>query len=401
MIRTPGCEILPLFLNKLPVLFYVLPVLCLFSFAGCRSNESASVSSGNLQLINAEKNLALGIDEETPNFSYAGIRYFRGEKPWLFSLNEGKNEIQMFDLQEQKLHKRLQFEVEGDKGVGHVFGFHVHNLDSIFIFPQFKGEIFITDTSKSIKNKHTYSVPDFHTPAFVLPDSPPVLQSGQRLVVRTRPEGNYNELKDEELSTRHLAYTINLNNGESGLLPHFYPKGYLAQGPRIFEFSMAASPQKTVYSFFADHRLYYSTSDTGELEEVYARSKYLPDDFANRPLSGTPLENMQYTFGSNRYSGIMYDPYREVFYRFCYPEVEIRDREEGMQLRGFPKKFSIMVLDKDLNILGETLFDKPHYVPHNAFVAEEGLYISINHPENPDNQEDYFAFALLVLEEGE
>lgn len=70
-----------------------------------------------------------------------------------------------------------------------------------------------------------------------------------------------------------------------------------------------------------------------------------------------------------------------------------------MQLRQFPKEFSIMILDNELNIIGETLMEGDKYVPNNMFVTEEGLYISVNHPDNPDNREDFLSFALLVLED--
>jgi len=88
-----------------------------------------------------------------------------------------------------------------------------------------------------------------------------------------------------------------------------------------------------------------------------------------------------------------------VFYRFCFPEVEVKDQEEVMQLRIAPQAFSIMVLDNALNIIGETFFDERENVPNNSFIAEEGLYISINHPINPDNKENFLSFALLKLEE--
>ena len=70
-----------------------------------------------------------------------------------------------------------------------------------------------------------------------------------------------------------------------------------------------------------------------------------------------------------------------------------------MQLRQFPKEFSIMILDNELNIIGETLMEGDKYVPNNMFVTEDGLYISVNHPDNPDNREDFLSFALLVLED--
>ncbi len=48
-----------------------------------------------------------------------------------------------------------------------------------------------------------------------------------------------------------------------------------------------------------------------------------------------------------------------------------------------------MILDKNLIILGETRFENNYLVPNNVFVAEDGLYISTNHPDNPILEEDW------------
>ena len=62
-------------------------------------------------------------------------------------MNHYSNEIQMYDLNEKTFHKSLKFSYEGDEGVGKIFGFHIHNLDSIFLFPQNSGIINLTDTT--------------------------------------------------------------------------------------------------------------------------------------------------------------------------------------------------------------------------------------------------------------
>jgi len=58
-----------------------------------------------------------------------------------------------------------------------------------------------------------------------------------------------------------------------------------------------------------------------------------------------------------------------------------------------------MILDKNLIILGETRFENNYLVPNNVFVAEDGLYISTNHPDNPILEEDWMEFELFELVE--
>jgi hypothetical protein len=58
-----------------------------------------------------------------------------------------------------------------------------------------------------------------------------------------------------------------------------------------------------------------------------------------------------------------------------------------------------MVLNEQLEVITEKLFENQAYLPNNAFVGREGLYLSMNHPENEANKEEYLSFKLLKLEE--
>jgi hypothetical protein len=61
------------------------------------------------------------------------------------------------------------------------------------------------------------------------------------------------------------------------------------------------------------------------------------------------------------------------------------------------KRFSIIILDKDFNIIGETLFSDYKYCSGSMFVDEDGLYIRSNHFKSPDFDEDKLMFTCLEL----
>lgn len=259
-------------------------IMVLLALSGCNTlqNRDVAVMSDNAKtLVKSTKSLDVEIDSLTVNRSMQ-LGYFHSDKPWLFNLNWKANEIQMYSLEDKSLYKTLKFPVEGDGGVGHIFSFYVHTLDSIFIFPQSKPTIFLTDRSQVIRKEIAYQIPEMYTPAFVHSthfSSPPVIMDGE-FVVKTRPEDNFNEMTDRELSKRNLIFKINLSNGKSELLPHRYPSNYLKDGYRMFDFSFAKGRDKWVYSFHSDHNLYYSELMTSELIPVDAKSKYI-DRFQN------------------------------------------------------------------------------------------------------------------------
>ena len=61
------------------------------------------------------------------------------------------------------------------------------------------------------------------------------------------------------------------------------------------------------------------------------------------------------------------------------------------------KKFSIIILDKEFNIIGETLFPDYSYNPGIMFIREDGLYISTCHPMNPLYNDDFLNFQKFEL----
>lgn len=371
--------------------------ICLLFFSSC-SQKSEDKEPTTKVLQNAENKLRIPLDDQTGNYSF-GLGYLDGEKPFLFNIQHQRNEIQVYDLGKKELSKILKFEVEGSNGIGSLRGFHVHTADSIFLFTSQSGAIFLTDLDQSYLSRISFASPGGYSDpgSYPLPfNASPIIRS-ERMLSKTAFPGSFREIDERTLSDKYLSLELNLRTGDLGLSAHRYPIKYLADGLRQPTYSMAASPEKVVYSFFADHNLYVASSARDELKAVNAKSRFFPETFPTIPRTAERNEVSMYVLASPRYEGLIYDRYREVFYRFCFPAIEVESEEELEQLRGFPKDFSIMILDSDLQVLGETRFKGYNYVTNNVFVAKEGLYISVNHPDNYDNEEDFLSFVLYEL----
>ena len=99
------------------------------------------------------------------------------------------------------------------------------------------------------------------------------------------------------------------------------------------------------------------------------------------------------------YRNILHDKYRKVYYRFAFPETELEENLNYMQiLHNGKKEFSIIILDEDLNIVGETKFPSFTYVPHICFIREDGLYISASHFMREDYSDDWLRFQKFELQ---
>lgn len=352
------------------------------------------------KLVSDGQLVSLQIDSQTSNVS-DGLVAFSTDRDWLFNVNYTNNEIQLYDLNSKTLQKRMVFDVEGPEGVEYISGIHVQSLDSIFLFGYPMRNLQMTDTSGHIKANYKYDPPLGYTAAFVHNahfNYTPILMEN-KLLVNTRFEANLREVTDDTLATKAFSYTIDLKSSEVDLLPITWPAGYNASGPKLLDFSMAATDKMLVYSLVADHNLYVADLNGNFIKRVDAKSQYVDQSFPSFNEGTDGFSAMKYVYASDRYERILYDKYRGVFYRFVFPKVEVQNEEEINKLRRFPRKFAVMILDKDLNVLGETLMPENTYYPGNSFVSKDGLFISISHPDNPKNEEDLMSFEVFKLEE--
>ncbi|WP_425637573.1 DUF4221 family protein [Algoriphagus yeomjeoni] len=377
----------------------ILPIIIALLYFSCSQKDITTPQ----KLVSDGQLVSLPIDSQTSNVS-GGLVAFQGEdRSWLFNVNQTNNEVQLYDLGSRKMEKRMIFDLEGPEGVGEVLGIHVQNLDSIFLFGYPSLNLNLTDTSAKFKAKYTYEPPLSYTPAFVYNahySYSPILR-GDKLLVNTKFGADLREVSDDTLASKKLSYVIDLKSSEVELLPITWPAGYNTSGPKLLDFSMASDGEKLVYSLVADHNLYVADLDGNLNKSVEAKSQFVDQGFPSFREATDRFSTMKYVFASDRYERILWDQYRGVFYRFVYPKVVVESEGEIEQLRRFPRKFAVMILDKELNVLGETLFPENTYYPGNSFVSQEGLYISISHPDNPNNEEDLMSFEVFKLEEVE
>ena len=344
--------------------------------------------------------VALQLDDSTSNVSSSYQYHFDNEKEYFFNLKMEGNTLQIFDFSTGEKINSLQFDQEGPNGVGGLFGFHVQSMDSIFLFnPPFGSSFYLADAEGELLKKFNYQVPEGAGSAFVHNGymiSPPVLK-GSKLAVNHRFPQNLRELTPEILSSKTFGYQIDLETGETQYFNHFFPQDYLAQGLKSIDFSRAQGKDKVVYSLVGDHRLYYASSFDSTLKSVDAASEFLDPTMPSFKPDAVSEEYQKYALTSGKYGSILYDPYREVYYRFAFVSMPEASVEEIRSLGNVLLPFVVMVLDSNLKVITEKKFESGKYHPDNVFVGKKGLYLSLQHPDNLQNEEDLMKFELVEL----
>ncbi|WP_268032976.1 DUF4221 family protein [Algoriphagus sp. PAP.12] len=378
------------------------PLLCFLFLIGLFACESEKTDSNSAvktwELAPSGEKIEIELDSTTANVSVVMEYYDDGESPLFFNVNWDKNSLQIYDVKDHKLEKELLFEQEGPNGVR--VGFvHIHNLDSIFLFPEWSKEMVLIDSSGEIKNRIKYELPEtvsavfLHNTYYV---SPPMIADG-KLIAKTRGVKRPTEYTQLDLDEFPILVSIDLKSGDVNPLPYRFPNNYLIQGKKMLEKSIIAEPERLIISFIGDHSLYFS--DGERMAKKEAASSFLEPSLPLLSEYADGREFAEYAFTKSRYADLINDPYRKLYYRFAYPTIEIDSDEQLRELRENPGPFVIMVFDENLDLLTEKKFEAGKYMPTNSFVGEKGLYISINNPENPENKEDWMSFELIELVE--
>lgn len=373
----------------------LLAVISLFCLLSCVDKKVQTKESYNL--VASDKQLSFALDPNTKTFILA-LFPFTDEtgKEYLTFQNQDQNEILFYDMNSRKLEFKVKPAYEGPNGVGQVLGYYVHTIDSIFLTISGTNEIVLVNRNAEIKDKINYEraedgtlLTDFCSISSVYQ---PIIMIDKEMYIMS---GCNRWLEKDPISA-----VINMEDKTIHAFPYYYPSflgaDNKAKRAGIEEhLSRCFDGKHFVYSFHFDETIYIASQDHDSIKEVKVKSKYIDkvrllDDYGNLTITDA-CENPNY-------GNLLFDKYRNVYYRIAYPETEIEKEVKGLELLQYGRKnFSIIILDKNFNIIGETLFPDYTYNSTVMFVREDGLYISDSHYLNPDYSDDQLSFKCFTL----
>lgn len=366
------------------------------------SNNISSKKELTLQETDEVKSIKMGSDVKL--FSMAMFHYV-DESGIEYITIENKNHkpqssaIFFYRLDSCSLYQTVEIAKRGPNTVSGLMGHLVINKDSIllssvarnkFTLVNSKGEIlkeydFSTDENGN-HNRISYSTSLYYTPL--------VINKG---VIYGLQEVTY-ENEQPNFNNSPLSISIDTATGKVSRPAWHYPKlheinnriNYNEQFSRIFD------GKRFVYSFCVLDSIYTAEVGVTGLKPHVAKSKYMGNPY-NSGFARNSNLNDQFSITNTkaRYGNIIYDSEHNVYYRFChYAEEKKNIPQEYIYCHG---AFSIIILDGDFNVVGETQFPAGRYAPMLFFVNKEGLWLSENNYERDDRTDDELVFRCLKL----
>jgi hypothetical protein len=304
--------------------------------------------------------------------------------------NDKLNSIDLYKLNKRDyvLYKRVLINKEDAKdGFGLLHGFQFINEDTIFIFGHKLHKIGIVSTEGdvlSIKKIKDISLVGGY---LGVNECQPIyinskLYVGVAAYSDPLTDKTYFEAKNQ------LEVEIDIkNNYAAKTKPISYPKSYLGEkwGLMYCFFSRTINKNgEFVYSFPIESNLIVSDLQS---------SKSIPASSKKQIRPYNEKEDLRkYALETPHYGQILYDKYRDIYYRFVYEAYQ----GEMVEKAYFYKPCNIEVFSNTFKLISR--FDLPkEAMPNECFVSSKGLCIALNAPRSKNLSEEYVKFLVLTL----
>lgn len=378
--------------NLMKGIAFIISILIFFT--SC-SRENDEKQFEKIYTLETSNKLVIPIDSQT-NFKSDYMDVYldkNNSKEFLAYLNSANSHIQLYNLRNKKMEKEIIFPTEGPNAITNVSSFYIHNLDSIILISNYFHKVYLANFKGKVLK--TFNLINSFPFSFTNCGNKVDFLNSQFLIYNTLPfvwPNQYGKWK------YYLTFLLDTKNGKTDSLYKYegdknqYIYGY---GYGLFSFTLN-DKKEFVYSMHMDENIQVYHFEKKKTINYYAgthRAHTIP------PMKKKGAsENEQYIFYNQNYSyrHIIYDKYREVYYRMLLHPTKADEKD---YFHG--KSLSFIILDKNFKKVGETEVFSRKYAYESFFVTSKGLHISNNHPQNPDLDEDKLSFTLFKLVKNE
>ncbi|MBM6498725.1 DUF4221 family protein [Flavobacterium macrobrachii] len=314
------------------------------------------------------------------------------------NVTTNSNEIIVFDLNNRKIQKKIIFDVKNGF-TSTIHGFSI--LDNkTFICSNINENIFyLTDFNGKIIKKIPYDYIDKKTGQEIFKlfsrNEKPIKKINNKLYFSPTLYTSLTE-KEKELS---LLFSFDLTKDKLVNLNLMFPKNYVNSDFFDPNYSYCFANEKIVFSFNNSNKIIVYDTKNQKSKELNVQSDNLRSFHKKTSVQEIKMKDALYnTVTYSSFTEIIYDKYRNVYYRFFYPGIEIDKTDDNLASKANHfEKMSILILDEKLNKIGETFFDNKLRFYSN-FITKEGLFVCSNLPQE---KSENIKYTLLELKKNQ
>ena len=379
---------------------YYFLLICTISAFSCEGN----VHNTRYPSIKIVDSISLPALVYTPKSTLCAKYFDDGNEEFLFWGNRPNDFIEIFNLSSRQHVNTIQVPIEGPSSIPNLLGgFTVLNMDTIIVSTDHIGRLYIIDTSSAgyydIINHTDTSYKSLNNLVSLNSNlSSDIYLSNNSLIIPFRIPNFRTKPTRDDIREIQLFKVYDLTNRSIRILP-------MTINPHIYDnpnFRISGSNcflnGRLYFQYATDHNIYYS-DDLIETEQKMLQSRF---SSAFVPFGKYPRQ--EYILREFIYKGLIADVYNNRIIRIVkLPVNDVEIADEGKESDGVYERVSMMVLDEDLNLLGEILFEHSNYSWDECFIGRNGIYIlrSPYHPHYSEAEITYDIYELQTLQKDE
>lgn len=354
-----------------------LLIIILFAFISCK-NETSDLNPNkysrlaeNIEIRKQTK--VFHIDEQTLNTYQVSSSYIDDNNTeYIVSYNSITHNLDVININNDSI-SHIKLVKEGINGIfPEVSGLYVHNMDSIFIYSQYK--IFQIDRTGELIQKITPPVPDG---GFIMMFSNfslginslyynNVRKSIFYLAFNESDENQYFVYEYFLLEDKFIQRKINGTELETNIRTDY---GW-RQMPNI-----SYTDYNIIYNYPINSNIYTINIESGEQHSFGAQSKYT-DNRAKKTTSPLTFESADRNLiESVHFFNILYNKSHDVYYRLHLGEGDYHVKE-NTHTQFSSKPIYLMLFDNEFNVIDEIGLEKLKYDYFTSWgMLNSGLYL--------------------------
>ena len=345
--------------------------------------------------------LNIAVEEEMYPFDISNI-YVDDSSSFFYGVHD--NKLHLFDLKKQKLLKKVEYLTKNPKGVGKIGEAFVHNFDSIFLYMPYMSKLMLSDTTGSVLAEwevDTDKLDNF--------DGLEIGEEGNHFYYDNRTKSCilyyysiYDPYEDVRFFKEPFKISYSLTNSKIAFVFGVYPDDFVNEdyffGDLNEDIIFTANEDNYFLSYLGSHLTKrIDPVNNKVIENLYLKSQFLSPDFEliKKTYEFQQLLNIYNSAGY--YINLIYDKYRKVYYKVVKHKQPLKNAQ-GKINQKLQSEWSIMVLNEQMEIKGESLFPGSKYNFDIIKVIPEGILISRDNEYSDQNIEGVLQFDVVIIE---
>ncbi len=333
------------------------------------------------------KPLRIEIDS-LANFRSIGDNVFEfDDKEYLYRWNRDNNSVDIFSINNKQMSKRIDIPFSFD-------GYYPIVMDKLYVIEYEKNIIHLINDQDEILKSFDFNA---------------LISNDTLKYITYSSSGKMLNIIDDKVIINIVANTIvpkyykyptmgilNIKKNQLdkfAYFPEFMQDGNIWKS--FYPYYCINNKNEIIVTFATSPEIFIYNEDGELIETKNIKSSYI-DNFKPIPTENTYQKStsIEYETTRSRYSLVIYDKYRDLYYRFAvHPQESVND--DGSVNQYNSNKWSIMVLNSDFELIKEILMEKNKYIIHSAVLTKEGLLIQKNKSNSPDY--NYLDYSLIKI----